>query len=153
MAHIVYVDLSAKVEHWQTDSVVAVADGFAATYLIPAQVKQQARRLLLDLHGRKSVTYRALALFVYVGVRQHLGQIRQIVVDQDYTGAEVEGTIKNLLLNLVRADRPEVSSGFVQIANIKGSRADRLARRVFAREATPTQIVTWNEMESILRRK
>lgn len=153
MAHVVYVDLSAKVEHWQTDSAVAVADGFAVTYLIPAPVKQQARRLLLDLHGRKSVVYRALALFVYVGVRQNLGRIRQLVIDQDYTGPEVEGTIKNLLLHLVRVDRPEVSSGFVQMANVKGARADRLARQVFAREVLPTRVVAWSEVESIIRRK
>ena len=153
MAHVVYVDLSAKVEHWQTDSAVAVTDGFAATYLIPGPVKQQARHLLLELYGRKSIIYRALALFVYVGVRQHRGRIRQIVIDQDYTGSEVEGTIKNLLLNLVRADRPEVSSGFIQMPHIKGSRADRLARQVFAREVAPTQIVTWREIESLIRRK
>jgi hypothetical protein len=108
---------------------------------------------LLDLHGRKSVIYRALALFVYVGVRQDLGRIRQLVIDQDYTGPEVEGTIKNLLLHLVRVDRPEVSSGFVQMANVKGTRADRLARQVFAREVPPTQVVTWSEVESIIRRK
>ena len=86
MAHVVYVDLSAKVEHWQTDSAVAVADGFSVTYL-------------------------------------------------------------------VRVDRPEVSSGFVQMANVKGTRADRLARQVFAREVLPTRVVTWSEVESIIRRK
>ena len=40
------------------------------------------------------------------------------IYQQDYTGPEVEGTIKNLLLNLVRADRPEVSSGFIQILSL-----------------------------------
>ena len=77
MTQIVYIDLSAKVEHWNSDSAIAVADGFSASYLVPAKVKQMVRRWVVERYGTKSVKYRVLALFVYLAVRDFMDSIQQ----------------------------------------------------------------------------
>lgn len=153
MSQIVYVDLSAKVEHWNTDSAIAIADGFSASYLVPAKVKQAVRVRIIELHGTKSVIYRALSLFVYMAVRDHLNNIRHIVIDRDYTGERAEGTIKSILLHLLRRDRPEITAGMIEFANVKGTQADLLARRVFERRVQPLRVFTWKEMEATINRK
>lgn len=150
---VVYVDMSAKVEDWNADSAVAVSNGISHAYLIPAKVKQNARRLVTELYSNKSVTYRLFALFIYIAVKDNLRNVRQIVIDKDYSGEAVEVTIKNLLLNLLRRNKPDTDSGFIRFANVKDSRADILAREAFQRKVTSVKVVTWSEIETIILRK
>jgi hypothetical protein len=42
-------------------------------------------------------------------------------------GADPEATIKNVLLRLLRMDKPETTAGFVRFDQVKGSQADVLA--------------------------
>ena len=121
MSQIVYVDLSAKVEHWNTDSAIAIADGFSTSYLVPARVKQAVRRRLTELYGTKSLTYRALALFIYLAVHEHLLIIHQIVIDRDYTGDRAQGTIKNILLNMLRRDKSDLTHGVIYCVDVNVS--------------------------------
>lgn len=151
MAYVVYVDLSAKAEQLSMGSAVAVSNGKSWVYLIPSQAKQQARQWLAEQHGTRNMQYRLLALFVYVAVRERLPEIRQIVIDRDYTGGQVESTIKSLLLRLIRRDKPDVTGGFIQFENVKGSRADRLARAVFEGKAEPQRVIGFSELERVLR--
>jgi hypothetical protein len=148
--HVAYVDLSAKAEHWATDSAVAVSNGIRGVYLVPAKVKQNAKRLLTELYGSKSITYRVFALLVYLALREHLPVTRQLIIDKDYTGANVEGTIRNLLLHYLQRDGYAVEAGFFRFAHIKDSRADLLARQVFMREARPTREISWAEVEAVI---
>jgi hypothetical protein len=90
------------------------------------------------------------ALLVYLALREHLPAIRQLIIDKDYTGANVEGTIKNLLLHYLQRDGYAVETGFFRFANIKDSRADLLARQVFMREARPTREISWAEVEAVI---
>jgi hypothetical protein len=149
---IVRVDLSAKVERWEQDSAVAACNGLARVYLIPGKVKQQLRQWLFSRYRRNSATYRAFALFVYLAIREDLGSIEQVVIDQDYSGAGVEGTIKNLLLDLLRADRPEVTAGFIRFENVADSRADVFAREAFQRKRAADRTISFDELLSILEK-
>ena len=151
MAYVVYVDLSAKAEQLSMGSAVAVSNGKSWVYLIPSQAKQQVQQWLAEQHGTRNMQYRLLALFVYVAVRERLPEIRQIVIDRDYTGGQVESTIKSLLLRLIRRDKPDVTGGFVQFENVKGSRADRLAREVFQGKAEPQRVISLSELERALQ--
>jgi len=150
MPHIVYVDLSAKIEQWPNDSAVAVSNDASRAILAPSKVKQQARRWLSARYGGKSTQYRVLAVLIYLAVKDDLANIQQIVIDQDYSGHQVEATIKNLLLHLLRRDRPNVKAGFIRFENVKGSRADRLARQVYRGKAKPDKVIQWGEVERIL---
>jgi len=151
VAYTAYVDLSAKIEQWPKNSAVAMSNGVSKAYLVTGEIKQRARALLTTLHGRKTVRYRLLAALVYLAVKEDLRDIRQIVIDKDYGGTDAEATIKNVLLRLLRSDKPDTPAGFVRFDNVKGSQADELARQVYNGKKKPTRIVIWAEMESILR--
>ena len=150
---IVYVDMSAKVEHWNTDSVVAISNGMTKSYLISAKIKQVTRRFLQDQYGDKHLTYRVMALFVYIAMGGNLHGVNQVLIDRDYTGDQIEGTIKNFLLPLLRQEKPDVDAGFILFRNVKGSRADLLARAVLQRQAEPTRLITWIEIETIMNQQ
>ena len=152
MAHIVYVDLSAKLEQWSCNSAIALSDGFSRVILAPSQVKQQARDLLIAQHGRKSVRYRLLAALIYLLVRDDLNSIRQIVIDQDYAGHQSEATIKNLLLHHLRRQTPDLDAGFVRFEEVRGSNADQLARRVYLRRQKADRVIRFEELAGILRK-
>ena len=149
---IVYVDLSAKVEQWTEDSVVAACNGVSRVYLIPGKVKQQLRRWLHKNHRRGSTHYRAFALFVYLAIRDDLSLIEQVVIDRDYSGSEAEATIKNFLLSFLRMHRPSVTAGFIQFENVAGRRADLFARDCFQGKREPDAVVQYEELEAILRK-
>ncbi len=150
IGHIVYIDLSAKAEQYQLNSAVAVANGISWVYLMPASVKASLHKWFVARHGRKSVKYRVLAVLIYIAVRERLAEIDLIVIDQDYTGQQPEATIKNLLLPLLRRHRPEITAGFIRFNQIKGSRADRLAKQVFDGNREAERIVAWAEIEKLL---
>jgi hypothetical protein len=147
---IVYVDLSAKVERWEQDSIVASCNDFTRVLLISGRAKQQLRRWLINQYDRRTTHYRAFAAFVYLAVRDDLDHIEQLVIDQDYTGAKVEGTIKNFLLPLLRRHKPSITAGFIRFRNVAGSRADLFAREAFQKKRKPDRVVQIEELLTIL---
>ena len=152
MAYVVYVDMSAKSEQWSKDSAVAMANGKSKAIWVPARVKQYLRQALVDQYGGKSLEYRVMAILVYFVVRDDLKNISQIVIDRDYTGEQIEATIRNLLLNLLRHDLPNINAKYIRFDNIAGSKADKLARRVYEGKASYESVVTIAELETVLRR-
>lgn len=148
--HVVNIDLSAKVEQWPQNSAIVVSNDIIRAFLVTGKVKQEARRYLTEKHGNKSVQYRVLTLLIYVAVRGDLHNIRQIVIDQDYSGQAAEATIKNLLLAYLRKDKPDIVAGFIRFANVKGSKADTLARRIYQDKAIADRSVSWQELKDIL---
>jgi hypothetical protein len=148
--HIVYVDLSAKAEQLLLGSAIAVANDITWVCFMPTHVKARLHKWLVDKHGRKNVTYRLLAVLIYIAVQGRLAEISQIVIDQDYTGKQPEATIKNLLLPLLRRQRAEITAGFVQFRQVKGSRADRLAKQVFDKRRRADRLISWSQVERVL---
>ena len=151
MPHIVYIDISAKIEHWTKDSVVAIANDEARAYLVTGKSKQRARQLIRDLYGSKSASYRLLAILVYLAVKEELAQIRQIVIDRDYSGSQAQATIKSLLLHLLRQEWPATPAGFIRFENVRGSRADTLAKEVFDKLARADRTIRYQEIERVIR--
>ena len=80
---IFYVDLSAKLEQWTSDSAVAVSDGVSWAYLVPSAVKQRARDLAAcsAMPGRPSAT-RLLATLIYIAVRDELVGVDHVIIDR-----------------------------------------------------------------------
>ena len=151
VAHIVYVDLSAKMEQWNRDSAIAVSNDHCTVCLVPAKVKQRLRRRLIEAHDGKSTHYRALAILIYMMVKDNLADITRIVIDKDYTGRQAEATIKNLLLQLLRRERPGLTGRFVQFDYVAGRAADVQARAVFRRERQPDRVLRFAEIAQALR--
>ena len=151
MAHVLYVDLSAKVEHWTKDSAVAVSNDHCRVYLVTGKAKQKARALIKSLYGIKSDRYRLLAVLVYLAVRDDLQHLTYIVIDQDYAGGQAEATIKNLLLTLLRRHRPDITAGHIRFAEVRGSKADRLAKQVYDGKVKPDRKVDFSELEALIK--
>lgn len=151
MAHVLYVDLSAKVEHWTKDSAVAVSNDHTRVYLVRGKAKQKARALIKALYGSKSDQYRVLAVLVYLAVRDDLPHLNYVVIDQDYAGGQAEATIKNLLLTLLRRHRPDITAGHIRFAEVRGSRADRLAKQVYDGKVEPDRKVDFSELEALIK--
>lgn len=149
-ASVVYVDLSANAEQLAQDSAIAVSDGVRWVCLARSKVKRHLAHQLAERYGRRHLQYRLLAVLVYLAVGDHLSEIRQIVIDRDYTGETAENVIKSILFSLVRQHIPDVNPGFVRFDNIKGSRADRLARAVFLGDVKPNTVLTVAEVDRLL---
>lgn len=149
---VAYVDLSAKLEQWTKDSAVAVSNGETLVLWVSKELKQRSRQVLVKRYGRATVRYRLLAILVYLAVRDHVGNIEEVVIDRDYEGAKAEATIKNVLLNLLRQNGHDAGSGFVRFANVKNSRADRSARRTYVGKEKPTKEISWEEIEQQIKK-
>jgi hypothetical protein len=127
-----------------------VSNGEQWACLVPSRVKRRARDLLTARHGGRNLQYRILALLVYLAVRDRLHQIERITIDRDFTGQQPEATIKSLLLVHVRRDRPDAGASLIDFAEVKGSRADNLARAVFLGKVQASRVVTVREVEAVL---
>jgi hypothetical protein len=152
VADVVYIDVSAKVEQWNQDSAVAVSDGRSWTVLFPSTLKRVVRQYFVERHGSKNLQFRMLAFLVYVAVREHLGGVEQIVIDQDYIGRNVEVAITNFLLAWLRIEQPEIRASFIRFERVRGSKADKLARAVFGGKLAAGKTVTIDEVNRLLRK-
>jgi len=143
---VVYVDLSAKLEQWARDSAVAASNGWSKAYYVPSSVKQRARQVLVERHGRKTVRYRLLAILIFVLLKEEWGKVDQVIIDRDYEGAYAESAIKNVLLRLIRSHVPYAPPDMVQFANVKGSKADEFARQVLAGKVRAAKHVAFDDL-------
>jgi hypothetical protein len=118
---------------------------------VPSKVKQKARALINSLHGGKSDQYRLLAVLVYLAVKPDLQYLDYIVIDRDYAGDRAEATIKNLLLVLLRQDKSEVTASYIRFAEVRNTRADKLAKQVYDGKTAPDRVMSFGELATLLR--
>jgi hypothetical protein len=104
------------------------------------------------MYSPKSVPYRLLAVLVYLVVRESLSTIELIVIDKDYEGPPAKATIKNLLLALIRQDKADATSGMIIFDNVKGSRADKLAKQIYDGQETAERVVSYEEVKRLLQK-
>lgn len=134
MGRTVYIDVSAKVENWTADSVIALTNGGDVALVVPASVKQEARAWLRNRFPGRKGSYHAyvlLAILIYLITCSEIERIEFVVIDQDYTGEGVEGKIKNELVPLLKRRQEGFTGRQVLFQELRGTRADRLAREVY----------------------
>lgn len=149
----VYIDLSAKLEQWTADTVIAMANGGETVLILPASVKRRARAWLKeqDVHPRQEAVYlyRLLAILVAMIAGPEIDTIDRIVIDDDYPGAGPAAAIKNELIPLLKQQRQTFIGRQVLFQRVKGSRADRLARRVFRSKKREGQVITLKDIQEV----
>lgn len=131
---VVYIDVSAKIENWTADSVLAVTNNLVRVFVIPAKVKQEARAWLRDRFPDRRGSYHALillAILVRLIVDSDLSEIEFIVIDEDYPGDGAQAKIKNELVPLLRHERPDFNGKRILFQRVKGTKADRVAREIY----------------------
>lgn len=131
---VFYVDVSAKIENWTADSVVALTNGSIRVLVVPARVKQAVRAWLRRRYPNRRGTYHALmlmAILVCLIVEPDLENAEYIVIDEDYSGAEIHAKLKNELVPLLRRKQLAFNGGRIRFQQVKGTKADKVAREVY----------------------
>jgi len=96
------VDMSGKIEKTSVDTVLAFSDAKSVAIRIPADVKRRCLQELRERGWKKhSVVLRVLGATLFLLLREHLDEIGQITIDEEYSGWE--GMIKGMLLRTARA--------------------------------------------------
>lgn len=147
MADTVYVDVSAKIEDWAHDSVIAIANDQALALLIQANTKTAAARLVAD---GDPVQFTLLALFTCLAIRTYPGSAQRIVIDQDYSGEAAARIIRRKLTALLRREDPNFKGKRMNIKSVKGSQADRLARAAYKKRAPVNGEITLADVISVM---
>lgn len=149
----VYIDLSAKIEEWRLDSVLAMTDGGETVLIITSKVKREAREWLKeeDRHSRREAIYiyRLLVSFVFLAVKPELHSIDRIVIDADHPGAGPSAAIKNELVPLLQQISTRFRGKQIHFQRIKGSRADQLARSVFKSQSRNGRQISLQEIKGV----
>ena len=153
MAHLLYVDLSAKAEQWTNASAVAAANGHTYTILVGSRAKQRARQMIRERHGARMEQYRLLAILVYLVIKPDLPNLNYVVIDKDYAGEYAESQIKYFLLQLITIDKPDATAGMIHFQSVKGKTADKLAKQVFDGYVRPNRNVSTEELGELIFRK
>jgi hypothetical protein len=143
----VYVDISAKIEAWDKPSVIAVANDHDRAMLIPIEVKAAAAQML---PGLMQPQLTLMAVFTYLAVRPEIYQVSSITLDRDYSGQVAERLIVRQLIGLIRRERPRFKASAIRIAQVEGSRADRLAREVYRGLRRPDGAISLADIEGVL---
>lgn len=146
----VCIDISAKIEAWDKDSIVAIANDHTMTLCAPAAVKQKA---VATLKTKEPVQFSLLAIFAYLVVRPRLAEIRRITIDLDYSGVVAHRIIVRRLVELIRKDRPEFRASWIRFDNVAGHRADVLAREVYRGLCKADGEIQWDQIEPLLSRQ
>lgn len=134
MPYVVQVDLSAKIEQWSKNTAVAFSDGIQGSVWISSRVKKDARDWLKVVYPKRRQSFYKYLLFavvIYLLIKPYLRQIRQVVIDRDYSGRRSKEFITNFLFNFLQRDDPSLRGGFIDFQRVGGSKADLLARSIF----------------------
>ena len=152
MSQIVAVDLSAKVEQWNKNSVIAFSNGIQGSTFVSKKVKKASKDLLkiyYPHHGPAFYTFQLFAVFIYLTIQPYLQQIKKLHIDQDYSGKKTEGFIKDFLLNFLRRDIPSLRGNFIQFRKVGGSNADRLARDIYQDKKKADRSITFKQVQAL----
>lgn len=145
--YAVCVDISAKIEAWDKPSVIAVANDHNRAMLIPIEVKAAAAQML---PGVLQPQITLMAVFTYLAIRPEIYQVSSITLDRDYSGQVAERLIVRQLVEMIRRERPRFKASAIRIAQVEGSRADRLAREVYRGLRRPDGAISLADIEAVL---
>ena len=141
----VEVDQSGRME-MSGETTIAVSNDLTVTVRVTARVKRKVREALLERGVKpKMVMIRMFVGAILLAVRDHLGEIYMLTIDEEYTG--YEAVIKSLLLDRVRSLGSEFTRDDIIITRIgKNSPAHRAAIRVTRRQVTADKMPPAEEL-------
>lgn len=144
----VCTNISAKIQAWDKDSIVAIANDHQMALCAPAAVKQKA---VATLKTKELVQFALLAIVAYLAVRPKLAEIRRITIVLDYSGAVAHRMIVRRLVELIRRDLPEFRASWMRIDNVASHRGDLPPCEVYRRlRKADGEIHQWEQIEPLL---
>lgn len=146
MAHI-EVDQSGKIEQTSLDTVVAFRNTEQFTVLMKKKIKAE---ILVEYRKKhKDIVYRLFAILIFICIKNYLGKLKLVMIDNEYKGREID--IKKHLLNLILKNNPDFDKRCIKFGNIsKKSRAHITAYQTFAGKLAPNKVVLKEEVEKFL---
>jgi len=146
----VEVDQSGKIEKTAKDTALAFSDDIAHSILIPAAVKRAAlSKLRQQRYPDRMIYLRMFSAGLFLLLRDHLTQIRQITIDPEYPGWEAE--TKGMLLRYVRGIYPDWWKEKIVFERIgKKSRAHEEALQVYRGKKLPGRKISLEEFLALL---
>jgi hypothetical protein len=150
MGHRVEVDQSIKIEQ-PGPTVLAFSNGISSAIRIPSDVKTAIRAELKSRGKSKQTAHLQLfAACLFILLRGHLDNLRQIVIDVEYDGNEA--TIKAFLLRYIWRQTPEFDQDTIVFRHIgKKSPAHKKANNVREGRDKDCRTVRREELLEILR--
>ncbi|MFZ2357993.1 MAG: hypothetical protein WA040_01495 [Anaerolineae bacterium] len=144
----VEVDQSGRME-MSGETIVAVANGFAVTVRITAEVKGVVREAL----RHRGVKARMIMIRMFVGaivlaVQDHLSEFDMLTIDEEYIGYETE--VKSLLLDRLRSQGHALDQNMITIERVgKKSPAHHAAIRVTRRQTKADKAPTASQLLAV----
>ena len=110
-----------------------------------AKDKREVEKILQKTGKTKVFVYKLFAVLIFLLIKQHLKEIDEIAIDQEYPGKE--NLIRSFLIREIKKIRPNFSSESVVFKQIgKKSRAHFVAYGVIANQKQPGKIVGVREI-------
>ena len=153
----VEIDQSGQIGKFNTDTVLALANGERLAIVIPAAVKRAAHEYLREKYREIREPYlRIFAASLFLLLKDYANKYDQIVIDEEFTGKW--STIKAFLVGYLRKLYPQFNPNVLQWRRIgKRSRAHELALSIYRSRQRkrkhpikPNRIITKAELLALL---
>lgn len=130
------------------DTTFAFSNDVEKAVLLRQRVRDECLEQLSGERIRREI--RLFAACVYLLLREHLGELREIVLDREYPGHD--NVVRWILLNLIKKHSAKAPQGLqIRFSNIgKQSAAHEVAYRTYRKEREPTKALTSEEILSVL---
>jgi len=140
------IDQSGKIEDYM-DTVVAFRNREQYTVLLKRKIKTE---ILSEQRNKyKDIKYRLFAILIFYCIKDYLGRINLITIDNEYEGREAD--IKKHLLKFILEYHPSFDKRLIRFSSIgKKSYAHRLAYKTFTGKLSPNRIITKKEVEKLM---
>lgn len=139
------IDQSGKIENTSKNTVIAFSNDIFGSILISAKDKRELQKIFRKIGKPKMFIYKLFAILIFLLIEKYLYQIKQIVIDEEYSGQF--SLIKNLLLQEIRKKQPNFLTDNINIRRIgKKSKAHYVAYGVATGQKLADVRVTTREI-------
>lgn len=139
------VDQSGKIENTSQDTIIAFSNDQLGSIVIRAKDKREIQRIFREIGKPRIFVYRLLSILIFLLIKNHLKNINQIIIDEEYPGHSA--LIKSFLLQEIRKTRLNFSARNISFNKIgKSSEAHNLAYLVYKNRREPDIEVGYKEI-------
>lgn len=141
------VDQSGKVEKTHQDTILAFSNGNSNTIKITGKTKRKIQEIFRQIGEPKIFMIYTFCILVFLLIKDHLKQINQINIDQEYSGREKD--ILRTLTNIFETKSLKLPNiDFIRVG--KKSRAHKKAIEVFRQKQQPGRVISFKELKSTI---
>lgn len=143
------IDQSGRIEYTRKPTVLAFSNSRTRSIIISASEKQFLQRVFRRANKSRIMMAKTFAVLMYLLVKDSLGQIREIIVDQEYEGHDKQLT--QLFCDVVQKSDPLIKIPLVHFRNIgKKSNVHRIAIDAYRKKKADKKVFASDVLKLIL---